>query len=373
MRVGARSRRSSPSARTSSRTGCSPPASRSRARRCRCGTRRPSSRCCPSYADREELGEIQAAASAKFNRRPARAARRRARSSPPSSPGSPTPVERNEEEKGISLRELSRALKQASDDSTDALRRAARALVREAARRRARRRSRRATTPRTCAGSRRSSRRTRRTARPRSASQTLDGARLRPRRADEHQARPRRPAAEVAARLRDRERPAEGRAPDHARAGRPARLPGVPARGRSRAALRRLRPDAPVHLPPHLARPRADGDLLVHRRGDLARARVARALLRPLATSRRARTPRRRRSSRRCSTAATRRSCATSSTSGRASASDGGDARRLRGAPDRGDRHPLPHATTTSPTWTPASTRPTTCARGSARRSCAST
>ena len=27
----------------------------------------------------------------------------------------------------------------------------------------------------------------------------------------------------------------------------------------------------------------------------------------------------------------------------------------------------------TSPTWTPASTRPTTCARGSARRSCAAT
>ena len=63
--------------------------------------------------------------------------------------------------------------------------------------------------------------------------------RLRPRRATEHQARPRRPAAEVAARLRDRERPAERRPPDHARAGRPARLPGVPPRGRPRAALRR--------------------------------------------------------------------------------------------------------------------------------------
>ena len=104
--------------------------------------------------------------------------------------------------------------------------------------------------------------------------------RLRPVAAAEHQARPRRPAAEVAARLRDRERSAVRRAPDHARAGRHPRLPGVPARGRSRAALRRLRPVAAVHLPPHLARPCADRDLLVHRRGDLHRARLAPAVLR---------------------------------------------------------------------------------------------
>ena len=104
--------------------------------------------------------------------------------------------------------------------------------------------------------------------------------RLRPVAAAEHQARPRRPAAEVAARVRDRERSARGRAPDHARAGRDPRLPGVPARGRPRAPLRRLRPGAAVHVPPHLARPRADRDLLVHRRGDLQRARLARAALR---------------------------------------------------------------------------------------------
>ena len=172
--------------------------------------------------------------------------------------------------------------------------------------------------------------------------QTLDALGFDLTRADEHQARSRRPSAEVAARLRDRERPAEGRAPDHPRAGRAARLPGVPARGGSRAALRRLRPEPAVHLPPHRARPRADRDLLVHRRGDLARARVARAVLRPLAPSRRRRTPRRRRSSRRCSSAATRRSCASSSTSGRASTADGGDAGRLRGVPDRRDGRPLP-------------------------------
>ena len=129
------------------------------------------------------------------------------------------------------------------------------------------------------------------------------GARLRPERTAEHQARSRRPAAEVAARVCDRERPAEGRAPDHARAGRAARLPGVPARGGARAALRGLRPRPAVHVPAHLARPRADRDLLVHRRGDLARAGVARALFRPRRPSRRARTPRRRRSSRRCSIA----------------------------------------------------------------------
>ena len=130
-------------------------------------------------------------------------------------------------------------------------------------------------------------------------------ARLRPRGRAEHQARPRRPPAEVAARLRDPVRPAEGRAPDHPRAGRAARLPGVPARGRACAPLRRLRSGAAVHVPQHLARPRADGDLLVHRRGDLAPARVARASLRPLGRGGGARTPRRRRSWRRCSSGAT--------------------------------------------------------------------
>ena len=156
-------------------------------------------------------------------------------------------VERNEEEKDISLRELSRALKRASD---------------------------RTRPPRTasCASGGSSgcsatsappfpsSSHTAymRRLSPLEATYTKEratevclrdarGARLRSERAAEHQARPRRPAAEVAARVRDRERPAEGRAPDHPRAGRPARLPGVPARGRARAALRRLRSGAAVH------------------------------------------------------------------------------------------------------------------------------
>ena len=134
----------------------------------------------------------------------------------------------------------------------------------------------------------------------------------------------------------------------------------------------RLRPEPAVHLPAHRARPRADRDLLVHRRGDLARARVARALLRPLARAgarerrgddvpRGAALPplrgeaalrarllvavqrrRRRRGRLRAAASPRRRACATA-------------------------RRP------TSPTWMRASTRPTTCARGSARRSCAST
>ena len=69
--------------------------------------------------------------------------------------------------------------------------------------------------------------------------------RARPGRERPHSARPRRPAAEEPARVRDRLRPAVGRAPDHARAGRAARLPGAPARGGSRAPLRRLDPDLP--------------------------------------------------------------------------------------------------------------------------------
>ena len=69
-----------------------------------------------AYADREELGELQAEASAAFNAERlellarGRGARRRALRA------SPTPVERNEEEKGISLREPRRALAAASDD-----------------------------------------------------------------------------------------------------------------------------------------------------------------------------------------------------------------------------------------------------------------
>ncbi len=66
-------------------------------------------------------------------------------------------------------------------------------------------------------------------------------ARVRPGRREGDPTRPRGPPAEVPARLRDRVRPAAGRPPDHPRAGRAARLRGVPPRGGPRAPLRGLR------------------------------------------------------------------------------------------------------------------------------------
>jgi hypothetical protein len=71
----------------------------------------------PSYRDREELGRIQAESSAKFNEDRLDLLRATEELAADYS-GIADAVERNEEEKDISLRELSRALKAASDDST---------------------------------------------------------------------------------------------------------------------------------------------------------------------------------------------------------------------------------------------------------------
>jgi hypothetical protein len=72
-----------------------------------------------SYADRDELGRIQADASARFNNdRLALIAASDELAAEYS--GIEDAVARNEDEKAISLRELSRALKQASDESTQA-------------------------------------------------------------------------------------------------------------------------------------------------------------------------------------------------------------------------------------------------------------
>ena len=99
--------------------------------------------------------------------------------------------------------------------------------------------------------------------------------------------------------------------------------------------------DPAVHLPPHLARPRADRDLLVHRRGDLARAGLARAVLRPL---RRAGRRERRRDG-------LPRGAALPPLRGEAPLRARllvalprrrRHARGLRGVPHRGDGHPLP-------------------------------
>ena len=71
----------------------------------------------PAYADREQLGELQADASAQFN--PDRLELIAAGEELSAELSRiADPVERNEEEKGISLRELSAALKAASDDAT---------------------------------------------------------------------------------------------------------------------------------------------------------------------------------------------------------------------------------------------------------------
>jgi hypothetical protein len=71
----------------------------------------------PEYRDREELGVLQADASARFNPDRLELIAAGEELSAELS-GIADPVERNEEEKAISLRELSAALKAASDDAT---------------------------------------------------------------------------------------------------------------------------------------------------------------------------------------------------------------------------------------------------------------
>jgi hypothetical protein len=72
----------------------------------------------PAYADREELGDIQAEASALFNADRLELMRAGEDLAADYS-GIPDAIERNEEEKAISLYELSNALKQASDAGTE--------------------------------------------------------------------------------------------------------------------------------------------------------------------------------------------------------------------------------------------------------------
>ena len=229
--------RSSPSARTSSRTACSRRASRSRARRCRCATRRRSSRCC------------RATPTARSS------ARSRPRRAPRSTPTGSSCMRASEELAAELLgdRRCRRAERGGEGQSRCTSSRA-RCTRRASRRRRATRRCARRWFARLLGDDREDVPSSYHTAwmrrlsplestytkRPRDGDLPADarGARVRPERAAEHQARSRRPSAEVAARVRDRERPAEGRAPDHARAGRAARLPGVPARGGARAALR---------------------------------------------------------------------------------------------------------------------------------------
>src|SRR5436305_12009838 len=72
-----------------------------------------------SYADREELGQLERAESARFNpdRRTLLEAREQLEADVS---GEPDPIARNEEEKAISLTELERVLVAASDATTAA-------------------------------------------------------------------------------------------------------------------------------------------------------------------------------------------------------------------------------------------------------------
>jgi hypothetical protein len=73
----------------------------------------------PGYDDRERLGELSAARSAEFNDERLEVLRAGEELDAEIS-GQPEPVARNEEEKGISLRELEAALAQTNERSTDA-------------------------------------------------------------------------------------------------------------------------------------------------------------------------------------------------------------------------------------------------------------
>ena len=116
-----------------------------------------------SYAQRQELGELQADASAAFNQdRLDLLAKWEVLEADLS--GIPTAIERNEEEKQISLHELERALAAASAAADEPYATAARASGSSACSAPAATRFRARTTPPTCAGCRRSSRRTPRNA-----------------------------------------------------------------------------------------------------------------------------------------------------------------------------------------------------------------
>ena len=162
--------------------------------------------------------------------------------------GEPDPVARNEEEKAISLRELERALVAASDATTDAYGR-----LRE-------RWFEKLLGPERDAQPSNAHVHYLRRLSPLESTYTKEGAvdiclattlalgfdmtaipNIRLDLEDRPQKNP--------ARLRDRVQSARRRASDHARAGRPLRLPGVHARGRPRAALRRRRSAAAVHVP----------------------------------------------------------------------------------------------------------------------------
>ena len=169
-----------------------------------------------------------------------------------------------------------------------------------------------------------------------------------------HPARPRRPAAEVAARVRDPVRPAAASSTSS-----PARRAGCTTTRRSstrpvtrsttRAATRRCRTRSGAS-----ARDHALTEIYSYIVESISREPGWHAehfgLVR---RGGRARTRRRALFSRRSCSGATRRSSGSSSTFWDRFPSDGGTSGRLRGAAHRGDGHPLPARRTSSPTWMP--------------------
>ena len=257
---------------------------RSRARSCRCARRRRSSRCSPDYADRDELGELAGRRRPRRSTTSGSSCSRAGEELEAELSGEPRPGRAQRGGEAASRCASSSARSPPRATAIDGrVRRAARALVRAAAR----------PGPRGAARRRSTSRYMRRlspleatytkeratevclaTLHARSASTSQHDQNIRLDLDDRPQKSPR--ACVIASdppkvvHLITR---AQGGLHDYQaflhEAGHALHYAGC-------------RPVAAVHVPPALARPRADRDLLVHRRGDLARAGLARRALRPL-------------------------------------------------------------------------------------------
>ncbi len=270
---------SSQSARTRSRTRCSPRESRGTARSCRFGRPRrgsPSSRATPTAV--RSAPQCWTSSSSFNDERRDLLGERNALESDVT--GIAQPIARNEAEKAVSLRPILDAVDRARVESTPAFTpqrqrwldrllgpdrehdaRASRTWPGSGGCRPWSRRTRRSGASRSAS---------RRCARSASTSQSEKG--IRPDLEDRPQKSPR--ACVIAV------RPAARRPPHHPCAGWPARLRGIPPRGRPRAPLRRLRAVAAALVPEAVARSLPHRDLLVPARLDHVRARMACGALR---------------------------------------------------------------------------------------------
>ena len=239
---------SSRSARTSSRTRCSPHGSAGTARSCRCRSAQARLALEADYGRRDGLGRMVLDVSSSFNdERRALLGDRHALEADVT--GIEDAVARNEVEKGVRLRPILDAVDMARVESTPSFTPPSRERWPGPPPDRTGRGRRVTHTWPGSGGSRRSRRRTRRSAASRSAPPTLRGMGF-----DldaEEGIRPdlETPAAEVAPRMRDRSRPAARRPPHHPRPGRDARLRGVPARGGHALHYAGCDPALPLSVP----------------------------------------------------------------------------------------------------------------------------